>query len=104
MPTKPAWLSPAASGEWDRVADNLVADGLISRVDADVLAIYCETFAEYLDVAATITREGRTSKSPSGRIVVNPAHRIYDKAAARLLRLSSKMGMTPLGRAKLKQK
>ena len=37
----PAWLSPSARTEWNRLAPDLEACGVLTRVDADCLAIYC---------------------------------------------------------------
>ncbi len=104
LPVKPAWLTPAASEEWDRVAQMLVDDGLIARVDADVLALYAETVSTWMRAKWVVDQEGLTITNKRGTVRAHPAAKLAGQAADRLLRLASKLGMTPLGRARLTSK
>lgn len=46
-PEKPDWLSAQAASEWDRVVPLLNAAGFLAVTDGDVLATYCELYAEF---------------------------------------------------------
>ena len=43
----PEWLSADALAIWDRLAENLDANGLLTQVNRDLLAVYCDLVADY---------------------------------------------------------
>jgi P27 family predicted phage terminase small subunit len=99
MPAMPMGLSREAAKEWRRVAPLLVEARYLIRVDGDALAVYCQTFAGWLDVQKQIDRGGLTYKARTGRVYPNPLLRTEMKLANLLLQYTRKLGMTPLARA-----
>lgn len=43
----PEWLSDEATAIWERLAVNLEANGLLTQVNRDLLAVYCDLIADY---------------------------------------------------------
>lgn len=43
----PEWLSEDARAIWNRLAVNLDANGLLTEVNRDLLAVYCDLVADY---------------------------------------------------------
>lgn len=78
-PSKPDWLSPMASDEWDRCVPLLCNKGLISEHDQIAFSAYCELTAEFI---------GSPSEFPSAKMT-------------QLRLLMSDFGMTPSSRVKL---
>lgn len=46
-PDKPGWLDEQAVQEWDQLIPDLLKLGLITRLDGQALAQYCEAVCEY---------------------------------------------------------
>ena len=43
----PEWLCDEATAIWKRLSENLDANGLLTQVNRDLLAIYCDLIADY---------------------------------------------------------
>lgn len=50
--TAPEWLSDEATAIWERLSENLEANGLLTQVNRDLLAVYCDLVADYRDKRA----------------------------------------------------
>jgi P27 family predicted phage terminase small subunit len=106
----PAWLTPAARTEWDRVAPELSQIGVITALDAMPLAAYCEAFARWReaeDALATIAQNdpigrGMIVRMPSGAPVQNPLLGIANAARRDMVRAAAEIGLTPVSRAGIK--
>lgn len=77
----PEWLSEAAAPHWARLAPMLSAAGVMKESDRDLLATYCQTFADYLEAV----KGGGASMSMVGQ----------------LRQLMGELGMTPTARARI---
>lgn len=108
----PPGMLPDAQAEWDRVADDLVACGLVTIADLASLAVYCTAYgrwvqAERLLAAAAIDNpetEGLTIETPNGAVIQNPLLGIRNKAAADLMKAAAELGMTPSARSRVQAK
>lgn len=102
QPIRPVWLVGEAKRKWDMLAPQLGDMGLLAACDRDLLALYCETYNEYL-AARKMTKKAKSFliKTPSGRIARNPLLLIRDDAAERLRKLASEFGMSPSSRSGL---
>ena len=78
----PAWLTPAALEEWNRLAPELEASRVLTVLDADCLAHYC-------DQHASIAARSKTGQD------VDPRER------AELRQWAMQLGMTPASRPKV---
>lgn len=107
--TPPTGLLPDAQVEWDRVADDLVAAGLITVADLASLAIYCTAFGRWVqaerllaaDAKANPATEGLTIETSNGNVIANPLLGIRNKAAADLMKAAAELGMTPSARSRV---
>lgn len=63
-PPMPLWLSERAQAEWRRIVPELLAIGLLARIDQAALASYCQAYAEAEIATRTIETEGRICRVP----------------------------------------
>lgn len=105
----PDILLPEARAEWDRVAFDLVASGLVTVADLASLAIYCTAFGRWVqaerllaaEAEANPVTEGLTIETPNGAVIQNPLLGIRNKAAADLMKAAAELGMTPSARSRV---
>jgi P27 family predicted phage terminase small subunit len=105
----PDILLPEARAEWDRVADDLVAAGLITVADLASLAIYCTAYGRWVQAERLLAvsakanpeTEGLTVGTPNGAVIQNPLLGIRNKALADLMKASAELGMTPSARSRV---
>lgn len=102
LTTTPTWLRGEALTEWKRVAGSLARSGILDWADRDMLAIYCDVWAKLRRVNAQLDKEGMVLKAKTGRLITHPLAKDYYRLSAKLVSLGSKLGMTPLGRARLR--
>ena len=90
-PDPPAFLSPAAAGEWRRLGQELHRLGLLTGLDVAPFGAYCESYATWITAmqAATGATEGER------RILAG----IERDAAKDMLRFGRAFGLTPASRA-----
>src|SRR5690554_4851066 len=86
----PAWLDGAARAEWQRIVALMDGLGVLTDVDVNTLAVYCDASVRYAEAAARVQREGAIIDGPRGPMQ-NPAVLVAEKywrilnAAARAL-------------------
>jgi P27 family predicted phage terminase small subunit len=59
VPKCPAWLDAEAKQKWKQVAPQLARLGLLTVVDGDALAAYCQAWAEFRQATEVLQQEGR---------------------------------------------
>jgi P27 family predicted phage terminase small subunit len=106
-PECPLWLDDAARAVWNRVVHQLAAMGIVARVDEDVLAMLCNTAAEYVACAVQLRKDGMSLKEPllnkhkeiiGERTILHPLVRVKKALADQLLAVSREIGTTPKAR------
>ena len=95
--TPPPSLDAAAAAEWIRLAPQLAQLGLLTTIDADALATYCQVLVRWKDAQVQIGLHGMVSK---GRI--SPYMNISDRCVTQLRHFLIEFGMTPSSRARVK--
>ena len=103
LPAPPAVLSPRARAEWRRVARVLAEKGLLTPLDAGILAAYCQSYAWWQDVvtllhhvtALTVIPTDADGLPDPARARVSPLLEIARNAQSDFLRLAHALGMTP---------
>lgn len=100
-PKCPSWLSKSAKAKWRRVAPELAKLGLLTIVDGDALAAYCQAWAEFEWATTTLEKEGRTSKTSTGYMQQHPAVSMQRSAFAIIRQFSAMFGLDPSSRSGL---
>lgn len=108
-PKAPTWLSREAKAEWKRVVPGLSRLDLLKEEDRAALAVYCETWARFVDATRDVHRNGfvvtnrtiRKDGTESEWTAKNPAVTVAETAAAQLRGMAQEFGLTPSAEAKL---
>lgn len=102
FPDPPGHLSEAARKHWNEVGGMLHETGILTALDADALAAYCELHVRWVEANEQIRKYGLVIKGPSGAPVQSPYFKIsaitFDAMKAMLV----EFGMTPSSRARVK--
>jgi P27 family predicted phage terminase small subunit len=109
-PTPPDWLRDEARAEWDRVVPGLARLDLLKEEDHAALAVYCETWATFVEAQADIRATGLTVENvtyhanggeSSRKVVKNPSVTIAEAASTQLRGWAAHFGLTPSAEGKL---
>lgn len=113
-PKCPTWLSASAKKKWKELAPELSRMGLLTIVDGDVLASYCQAWAEFEAATRTIEEEGRTVMSGGkvigdgpdasvlgGQMQPHPAVAMQRSAWKAIKDFASLFGLDPSSRSRL---
>lgn len=101
VPVKPAWIAdkPIASVKWDEVIAELQEiPGLLSRLDSDVLSLYCDAWQQFHDAQAIVAEHGMISHSEKGGAYQHPAVGIVNKAREQIVKIGALFGLSPPAR------
>jgi P27 family predicted phage terminase small subunit len=103
----PEHLSGEALKEWHRVAGELNSMGVITGIDAAVLAAYCQSYGRWVEAERVLTKmknsaDGLLIKTTNGNYIQNPLVGIANKSMADMVKYSTEMGMTPSSRSGIK--
>jgi P27 family predicted phage terminase small subunit len=100
---KPEFLSADAERKWDELVPHLLSMGLVTAVDVDVLAAYCECYARWRKLANMAARTppvfNRGGEGQDMVLVRNPLWQQVRDAEAGLRTLAREFGFTPSSRA-----
>lgn len=97
-PAAPEYLGEVARREWNRLVPQLAEIGLLAGCDAHVLALYCETLAEWINAIELCRMKPWIGKAGTRR---NPAYTTANEAANKLIRLMGELGLSPAARVRL---
>ncbi|PEO41792.1 phage terminase small subunit P27 family, partial [Bacillus toyonensis] len=54
----PKWLAPVAKEEFERIANELLELDVITNIDVNALATYCDAYSDYVGCTKIIQEEG----------------------------------------------
>ncbi len=94
-------LSRRGRTVWDRCVPELEEAGIVDATDEDLLVAWCEAVSRHDKVTAQIERDGLMTVGSQGQSVANPLLAVASRAAADMVRLADKLGITPDARAAL---
>lgn len=101
LPSCPGWVSEAGQAEWSQVILDL--GGLVTEIDRNTLAVYCQTLADYKENIQILLGEGWLVESRYDRgPVKNPRSQIIRELRESLLAYAKELGLTPNARSKVK--
>jgi P27 family predicted phage terminase small subunit len=106
----PAYIraNKIARAEWKAVAPHLIAEGILKPTDVSLLANYCTLYARWREAALDVETNGQTiivtSTTRTGRTdkpVPNPSCRLEILYSAALVKVGTKLGLSPLDRGRI---
>lgn len=120
-PKMPKHLSKAARAEWARIMRILKPTGIVTEAEADLLAMYVDAYAHWVEESKTIygprvddkgvplrdglgrllLPEGTIVYSGNGTPMRNPRLKIIEDALKTMGRCMTELGLTPSARARL---
>ena len=99
FPAMPSHLSPQARVVWHRVEEAVSGcEGWITAPDAETLALYCETLADYWRARDDVRKEGMYTETAHGAKGKHPAVLILEKARNDARIFATELGLTPSAR------
>jgi P27 family predicted phage terminase small subunit len=101
-PPCPACLGDEARKEWQRLAKELAALGLLTGLDRNLLAAYCQAHALWVEAVSSIGRYGTMVKSPNGFPMQSPYVAVANKQVDIMVRIAAELGMTPSSRTRIR--
>lgn len=100
-PTCPAHLTPTGKAEWKRLAVELQAIGILTRIDRAVLAGYCQSWGRWVEAERKLQETPPLLKTPAGYIQLSPWLTIANRERELMLRYMAELGLTPSSRTRL---
>lgn len=96
----PEWLDEMAAEEYMRVVREAAKLPLFDNLDRSVLAIYASNYSKFVDAEKNLQKYGAVVKA-NNIPMPSPYVNVSDKAAAKVLQCSSKLGLAVTDRLKL---
>lgn len=100
-PTCPAWLEPEAKKEWRRLAKQMVEIGILTDIDRDSFAGYCQAYARWKEAEEFISQHGSIVRTPSGYWQTVPQVSIAQTYLKQMNRIAEQFGLTPAARSRI---
>ena len=100
-PDCPAFLNEAAAALWEELAPTLDDLGVLTIVDASVLAEYCTAYEEAQRLDVYLNEHGLTFTSTNGYIGQRPEVSIRNKSWDRCRRAGAELGIGAASRGRI---
>ena len=105
IPPCPAWLDVEAKARWAILAPELATLGLLTMIDGDALAAYCQAWAEFRIATEVLQKEGRVFFwKKSGYRAPHPAVAQQRSAWQAIKAFAALFGLEPSSRSRLDPK
>lgn len=102
IPQAPPHLTdPIAIAEWQRLTQLLYEVGVLAKVDANALALYCDAHAAYIEAKKDIAENGFNAITGTGSIIQRPSVGVFHRCRTDMLKILCEFGMTPSSRTKV---
>jgi P27 family predicted phage terminase small subunit len=102
VPSCPPCLGDEARKEWRRLSNELASLGLLTGLDRNLLAAYCQAHALWVEAIASIGRYGTMVKSPNGFPMQSPYVAVANKQVDIMVRIAAELGMSPSSRTRIR--
>ena len=100
-PSAPSWLSAEAKAEWKRIVPQLESVGVLATIDRAIVTIYCESWAEFVQMRTAVAESGRTFQTANGYQQQHPNVGMMNNARAAVLRFAQELGLSPSARTRV---
>lgn len=106
----PAWMRPRAVAEWERLAPDLIAKGVLTGWDVQAFAEWCDAVATVAEAAEHLAADGHMVERPvfdrngartGFRVVPNEWFYIQKAALEVSAKRAARFGLTPAERSAL---
>ena len=106
VPRCPSWLTPGAKRVWQRLVPQLGKMGMLTVVDQDALAAYCQTYARWRAAEEYLAKHGDVYPLRDDRGKIRYMQQFPQVAIARNLLLTlrayqQEFGLTPSSRSRI---
>lgn len=101
IPEIPPELDEVAAAEWTRVCPELMAIGVLTKLDRSALSAYCQSWSQWLGAIEKLKLHGPVVKAPSGFPIQNPYFSIANSALKQMKAFLTEFGMTPSSRSRI---
>jgi P27 family predicted phage terminase small subunit len=101
VPRRPGWLSPAAKAKFRDLARRLARRGLLTPLDGDALAAYCEVYAQFRATTETLQSQGRDYTDGEGTVRAHPAFGQWVTTLKLMRQYGSVLALDPASREKM---
>ena len=102
MPACPSFVTGLARKHWRELAPQLVALGLLKKLDEPRLALYCVEYGRWREALRYIKKRGGSlSFNGQGALTKHPYVSIANEALEHMLRIGNEFGMSPASRTRL---
>ena len=100
-PTMPQWLTRYGKEVWRRTVKELEPLGLLSPVDREALAAFCDAAAFARDTRDLLVADGLTQRGQKGETVKHPMFAVWRQAISLIESIGSTFGLNPSARLRL---
>ena len=101
----PSWLSTRAKNIFEKMAEEFAGLDILTNVDVNMLALYCDNMAAYITYTEIIKKEGlMVTVTNNGGYSSEEPHPLVakkEKTFVMIEKAGSKLGLSPVDRAKL---
>jgi P27 family predicted phage terminase small subunit len=111
VPAPPGELGKMAKNEWRRIAKELHAMGVLTRIDTKGLANYCQAYDDMLTARGLLHAWNLANpdsinvvKSMTGNIKTHPYLSQMREARIDMMRFAAEFGLTPSSRSRVSAK
>lgn len=102
VPEPPAWLSRLSRKHWDEIALSLSRHNIVNELDADMLAVYCSTFARFIELDEKLEEVGMTQITASGYEAETGTFTAWNKLLKPIMAYAKQLGLTPPARVAMR--
>lgn len=102
VPEPPIWLTPLSRKHWDEIALSLAKHNIVNELDADMLAVYCSTFARFIELDEKLEIVGMTQKTTSGYEAETGTFTAWNKLLKPIMAYAKQLGLTPPARVAMR--
>jgi P27 family predicted phage terminase small subunit len=97
----PAHLDENARKKWDDLSEKLLRVGLLTELDGDGLAAYCQVWSRWIEAEEHLRNEPMVYKTEKRYPVMNPWWFIANKSMEQMRVWSAAFGLSPESRTRL---
>jgi P27 family predicted phage terminase small subunit len=100
-PEPPEHLDPVAAEEFRRIVGVLDSLEVLSKTDADAVALYASLYSQWVEAKAALRVEGAVYTTSAGVMRESPWATICNRCVVQMAKLLDTFGMTPKARTRV---
>lgn len=101
LPNCPPHLNDAGREEWHRLAAEMNALGILTRIDRAAFAAYCQCYGRWVEAEDKLAETPMLFKTKTGYVQQSPWLSIANKQLELMGRYAAEFGMTPASRPRV---